>query len=298
MVSFCGPLIIPIGGNTFTFFVVTVLQVNFVSFPVLMPLHLYNVAQPGFTLGPGETEPERKYIMGRAFAWPRYWKWTMANTSLSFGSWLGYYVLGAIYVFVVGAGWGKTANISLPLMVAVAEAAVVLGSQVAFHNLALPMRPSGDQWLLMSECSATTHMFAESVKLVAMVSGAAFCEDNPNGLKWPSEGSCDPFGWITGLATGLVVTSCGRMGWPRFAVCRLLRSVGLKKLAKTFGPSTVTKLHDEAKYYCGYTRFAVPAAVFIANVITGKEAIIFTNANSRTMRSPTAMPMPHLRTRD
>ncbi len=213
--------------------------------------------------------------MGHAIAWPRYWKWALAWVNTSFGGWISYYALGAVYVFLVGLGYGNTANIMLPLVASFFEATLVWVSQITFDRFQFALRASGDPWNCMLLAVGAQHIFAESVKLVAMVSGAVYCADHPDGLEWPSEGSCNPYGWVLSASVGLLTTVGGRLGWSRFFVCRLLKVAGFTKKARGAAPTITTKLHDETKYLIGYIRFLLPISVLFANILTGKGAIIF-----------------------
>jgi len=185
------------------------------------------------------------------------------------------YVIGVVYVLVNSAGFGRTANALLPMVVTGLESTMVFVMQTAHREFVFETNACGDQWYLVMAAACCVHGFAESVKLAATVSGAAFCEDNPNGLTWPNEGSCDPYGWPVSLGTGLVTTLLGRFGWMRYWQGRIFRLFKFMNTAKNVAPSTITKMHDEVKFNFGYVRFIIPLTILFANLLTGKTVVVF-----------------------
>jgi len=269
-----GLTIMPLGSSTLTSFVGCCVSCT-CGICVLLPWHWYNVAREDFVRQPTEKAPEIFTIFGLRFAWPRYWKWCTAQISLTFGTWIIMYVIGVVYVLVNIAGFGRTANALLPIVVTGLESTLILVLQTAHGAFIFKTKACGDQMYAVMLAACFIHGFTESVKLTATVSGAAFCEDNPNGLTWPNEGSCDPYGWLLSLGAGLVTTLLGRFGWTRYLQVRLLRLFKFVNVAKGVAPSIITKMHDEAKFNIGYVRFIIPLTILFANLLTGKTVVVF-----------------------
>lgn len=267
-------LLIPIGSNTLNSFVACSLGVS-CCVSILIPWHLYNVAQPNFKLKTGEVAPEIVSIFGVDFAWPRYWKYCVLSLNIGFGGWITFYAIGIAYVTANSAGFANLANTMLPIVATFTESQFVVIAQMTQERFAFRVQASGNPWYTLSGNLCLLHLFSESIKLTATVSGAALCEQNPAGFKWPEEGSCNPYGWVISQCVGLAITMMSRYGWTRYLTGRFFLTIGFKKAARMVRPTMTTKLHDEAKFNIGYARFVIPVALVISNCIVGKEALIF-----------------------
>jgi len=269
-----GLTILPLGSNTLSLFIVGNISIGF-NILLLIPMHLFFVAQPGFPLKLGETAPERVRILGLHFAWPRYWKWALALLLTTFGCWVVDYGIAVMYLVASSAGYGSVANLMLPTVVTALEGLFVWIVQWAYRAFVFKHRASGNPGYTLCIALCGVHVFSESVKLTSIISAAAFCEDNPDGLKWPDEGSCNPYGWVVSVCTSFVINILARCGWSRFFFQRFLCAARLDTVAILVAPSAISKLHDEVKYYIGYVRFLIPSSVLLANLLTGKGPVVF-----------------------
>lgn len=199
---------------------------------------------------------------------PKYWLWGFISVASSLGGWIYFYGVGIVYVLLTDLGLGSVANAGLPLACSFSEMGFVYVLQKSFtwwvYGKYKKTAGTSLEGILCSNI-ALVHVYAESVKLVATVSMAAYCEET---------GLCDPYGWITSIYVSLVVATLSRYGWARFLVTRLLRIMS-KKVAKELRPTAITKVHDEVRYLVGYIRFIVATGICLGNLIRGREDVLF-----------------------
>merc|ERR1719198_356578 len=116
----------------------------------------------------------------------------------------------------------------------------------------------GEQSVALLFCVCIVHAFCESVGFGSMLCSAIIS---------------DKMDYVTAVVISFFLHVFGRHGWMRFLLNRACGALGIR--AAFLKATTITKLHDEAKFLMGYPRFCGPIGLVIASVIRGKDTMLF-----------------------
>jgi len=185
--------------------------------------------------------------------------WGVWIASGTFGSWIAFYAVAMVFVFVVPV-YPMTASFCLPFVTATVEAAFVAAGGLVYDVTIGESRRGGesfrgDQRMLSLSPLFLAHSFAESQKLCSLISA---------GVKKHGDG------WIISVCTGLASNLLCRSDFARTLMARASPSWFTRNVL-VLGVSRV--LHSRLRFALSYPRFVVPLAILAMRLFQGKEAL-------------------------
>ena len=187
-------------------------------------------------------------------------KWGLGLLAITWGCLTIVTATCLAYTELLASGWSVAANILLPLVTALSEAASVACVSLLYSRTVWPLSKggdattAGDQLLLPATVLVLTpHGVCEAARLVSIFAGAV------------TTGS---FLWIQTLLLTLLANVLARLGWTRWILFHTLkRTVGELSALRLSTPGAFNKLHDEIKFYVGYFRFLPVLAIVVARAL-------------------------------